>query len=177
MSWRSKSPAIRLLIQLFPKANTKENFKAASLVLCEGNPPVTHDRWRHQMETCSALLTLCEGNPSVTGRFLSQRPGCFGVFFDVCLNKRLSKQSRRRWFESPWRICVNKGWVWALNMLKFHILECKYVRIESCSLKRKCCHFDENVVIGCTESSHFDNFQCSQWWKFRQNDSSVSVCG
>ena len=25
---------------------------------------------------------------------------CFGVFFDLRLNKRLSKQSRRRWFET-----------------------------------------------------------------------------
>ena len=31
-------------------------------------------RWRHQMETFSALLALCEGNPPVTGGFPSQRP-------------------------------------------------------------------------------------------------------
>ena len=42
----------------------------------------------------SALLALCEGRP-VT-RY-------FDVFFDLCLNKRLSKQSRRRWFETPSR--------------------------------------------------------------------------
>ena len=29
-------------------------------------------------------------------------------------------------------------------------------------LKRKCCHFDEIFVTGCTESCHLDNFQCSQ---------------
>ena len=28
--------------------------------------------------------------------------------------------------------------------------------------------FWRNFIIGCTESCHFDNFQCSQWWKFRQ---------
>ena len=27
------------------------------------------------------------------------------------------------------------------------------------------CNFDEVFVTGCTENSHFDNFQCSQWWK------------
>ena len=44
------------------------------------------------------------------------------------------------------------------------------------SLKRKCCHFDEILITDCTESCHFDNFRCSQWWKFRQNDDiSVSV--
>ena len=44
------------------------------------------------------------------------------------------------------------------------------------SLKRKCRHFDEIFITGCTGSCHFDNFQCSQWWKFHQNeDISVSV--
>ena len=37
------------------------------------------------------------------GEFPSQRPvtRSFDVFFDQRLNKRLSKQSRRRWFETP----------------------------------------------------------------------------
>ena len=44
------------------------------------------------------------------------------------------------------------------------------------TLKRKCRHFDEIFITGCTGSCHFDNFQCSQWWKFHQNeDISVSV--
>ena len=62
--------------------------------------------WRHQMETFSALLALCEGNPPVTGGFPSQRPvtQSFDVFFGLRLNKRLSKQSRRRWFERPSRL-------------------------------------------------------------------------
>ena len=38
------------------------------------------------------------------------------------------------------------------------------------SLKRKCRHFDEILITGCTGSCHFDNFQCSQWWKFHQNE-------
>ena len=51
--------------------------------------------WRHQMETFSALL--------VTGEFPSQRPvtRSFDVFLDLCLNKRLSKQS----------------WGWGIEML------------------------------------------------------------
>ena len=59
--------------------------------------------WRHQMETFSVLLALCEGNPPVASGFPSQRPmtRSFDVFFDQCLNKWLSKQSRRRWFETP----------------------------------------------------------------------------
>ena len=39
--------------------------------------------WRHQMETFSALLAKC-----------------FDVFFDLCLNKRLRKQSWGWWFQT-----------------------------------------------------------------------------
>ena len=61
--------------------------------------------WRYQMETFSGLLALCEGNLSVTDGFPSQRPvtQSFDVFFDLRPNKRLSKQLRRRWFETPSR--------------------------------------------------------------------------
>ena len=57
------------------------------------------------METFSALLALCAMNSPVTCEFPSQRPvtRSFDVFFDLCLNKRLSKQLRRRWFETPSR--------------------------------------------------------------------------
>ena len=66
---------------------------------------------RHQMETFSTWLALCAGNSPVTGEFPSQRPvkRSFDYFIALCLNKRLSKQSRRRWFErlsrSLWRHC------------------------------------------------------------------------
>ena len=58
--------------------------------------------WHHQMKTFSVLLTLCSRNPLVTGEFPSQRPvmQSFDVFF-VYLNKRLSKQSKRWWFDMP----------------------------------------------------------------------------
>ena len=63
------------------------------------------------METFSALLAICAGNSPVTGEFHAQRPvtQSFDVFFDLCLNKRLSKQSWGWWFETPsrslWRHC------------------------------------------------------------------------
>ena len=64
------------------------------------------------METFSTLLALCEGNSPVTGEFPSQRPVTkkgFDVFFDLRLNKRLSKPSWGWWFETPsrsvWRHC------------------------------------------------------------------------
>ena len=50
--------------------------------------------WRHQMERFSASLALCAGNSPITGEFPAQRPvpRSFAVFFDLRLNKRLSKQ-------------------------------------------------------------------------------------
>ena len=68
-------------------------------------------RLRHQMETFSALLAICAGNSPVTGEFPAQRPVArsFDVFFDLRLNKRLSKQLWGWWFETPlrplWRHC------------------------------------------------------------------------
>ena len=52
---------------------------------------------RHHMETFSALLPLCEGNSPVTGEFPSQSTmtRSFDVFFDLHLNRRLSKHLRR----------------------------------------------------------------------------------
>ena len=62
----------------------------------------THIRyawWRHQMEIFSAILAICAGNSPVTGEFHAQRPvmQSFDVFFVLCLNKRLSKQSWGRY--------------------------------------------------------------------------------
>ena len=58
--------------------------------------------WRHQIETFSALLAICAGNSPVNDEFPAQRPvtRSFDVFFDLRRNKRLSKQSRSRWFET-----------------------------------------------------------------------------
>ena len=67
--------------------------------------------WRHQMETFSVLLVICARNSPVTVEFPAQRPvtRSFDVFFDLRLNKRLSKQSWSWWFETPsrplWRHC------------------------------------------------------------------------
>ena len=67
--------------------------------------------WHHQMETFSTLLAICAGNSLVTGEFPAQRPVMrgFDVFFDLRLNKWLSKQWWGWWFEMPscplWRHC------------------------------------------------------------------------
>ena len=67
--------------------------------------------WNDIMMTSSnGNIFRVNGPLPVTGRFPLQRPGSFYVSFDLRLNKRLSKQSRRRWFEtsslSPLRQCI-----------------------------------------------------------------------
>ena len=81
--------------------------------------PVRRRRsWRrHQMETFSALLAICAGNSPVAGEFPTQRPVArsFYVFFDLRLNKRLSKQWWGWWFGTLscplWRQCNGPQWV------------------------------------------------------------------
>ena len=57
------------------------------------------------------LLALREGSSPVIGEFSSQMPvmRSFDVFFDLRLNKRLSRPPRGRWSETPsrslWRQC------------------------------------------------------------------------
>ena len=69
------------------------------------------------MERASALLALCAcGELTGHRQIPAQRPvtRIFDIFFDLRLNKRLSKQSWSWWFETPWctlwRHC-NVDWV------------------------------------------------------------------
>ena len=64
------------------------------------------------METFSALLAICAGN---SPEAQSPETRSFGVFFDLCLNKLLRKQSGGWWFETLsrplWRHCNEKGYI------------------------------------------------------------------
>ena len=98
-SWPSRcyKPDCSLLIKA-----TLPTWYLRSLVtepVCSG----TRSWWRHQIETLSALLAICAGNSPVTGEFTAHRPvtRSFDVFFDLRLNKRLSKQWWGWWFVTP----------------------------------------------------------------------------
>ena len=58
--------------------------------------------WRHQMEPFPRHWPLC-GEFTGPSEFPAQRPVArsFDVFFDLRLNKRLSKQPWGWWFETP----------------------------------------------------------------------------
>ena len=74
---------------------------------------------RHQIETFSALLARCAGNSPVTSEFPSQRPvtRIFDIFFDMHLNKQLSKQSWGWWFDTPSRpLWRHSNVFWLLQM-------------------------------------------------------------
>ena len=73
------------------KRNKLFNFSVSSML-----------RWRHQMETFSALLAISAGNSPVPGEFPAQRPvtRSFDVFFDLHPNKRLSEKWWGWWFKT-----------------------------------------------------------------------------
>ena len=84
--------------------------------------------WRHQMETFPALLALCVRNSPVTGEFPTQRPVTrgFDVFFDLRLNRRLSKQTLGWRFEtssrSLWRQCNDTHTVINVYLWRFLVI-------------------------------------------------------
>ena len=129
--------------------------------------------WRHQMGTFSALLVLCEGNPPITGGFPSQRPVArsFDIFFDLRLNKRLSKQSRHRCFETPspssWRHCNAKG------HQKTHSPSLKY---KHCSLTSSFWSQSQGKFICVGGSGRFEGwFECRIFCWFRKGKSDKNL--
>ena len=126
--WSGLNQNIRLLMERILKMSISKfaSFCWDSIVLSNrhnADYKVTHISyeiflvwWYHQMGTFSALLAFCAGNSPVTGEFHTQRPVIYSldVFFDLRLNQQISKQWRRRWFETPlcwlWRHCNCSLW-------------------------------------------------------------------
>ena len=127
---------------------------------------------RHEMETFSVLLALCAGNSPVTGEFPAQRPvtRSFDVFFDLRLNKQLSKQSWGWWFETPygplWRhcnvkqLCVGSGQVCSGDGCHLHISAMmKWLGNTFCILSQPQC-VNANVVMQKRQNQYVSNGQC-----------------
>ena len=91
-----------LLTRLFGR-KSKKTSKLRVTGLCAGNSPGTGE--------FPAQRASNAGNSPVTGEFPAKRPvtRSFDVFFDLRLDKCLSKQWRGWWFETPsrplWRHC------------------------------------------------------------------------
>ena len=77
-------------------ANMQLEYRLLISIRMSGWPYITYITWwPHQMETFSTLLAICAGNSLVAREFPTQRPvmQSFDVFFELRLNKPLSKQS------------------------------------------------------------------------------------
>ena len=114
--------------------------------------------WRHQMETVSALLAICAGNSPVTGEFPTQRPVTrrFDVFFDLRLNKWLSKQWWGWWFETPW------GSLWR----HCNVFPSLFCSVEPTSTPSPMPALVRVMAWCCQAASHYPN-QC--WHKYVNN--------
>ena len=95
------SSYVKTTISVQPGTDISSKWPFISVFQCSTeNTPTSW--WRHQMETFSALLAICAGTSPGPGEFPAQRPETrsFDVFFDLRLNKRLSKQSWGWWFKT-----------------------------------------------------------------------------
>ena len=111
--------------------------------------------WRHQMETFSALLAICVGNSPVPGEFPTQRPvmRSFDVFFDLGLNKRLSKQSWGWWFGTLSRSL----WRHSNGIIMFHTALSLSRRHHICQTRLSRDNYHSFVSI-------VHHFRCMQWF-------------
>ena len=104
----STQTQIRLMMNCAPldslQLRSDQNTKTKAFIRVVCNMSVT---WRHQMETFSALLANVWGIHRSPHK--GQWRGALNVFFDLSLNKPLSKQLWDWWFEMPsrplWRHC------------------------------------------------------------------------
>ena len=111
----------------------------------ELNRAISISWWRHQMETFSALLAICAANSPVSGEFPAQRSvtRSFDIFFDLRLNKRLSKKSWGWWFETLscplWRQCNVKmlSYQYGDSLMKIRWSQAQIIFIIEIGIPRK----------------------------------------
>ena len=107
------------------------------------------------METFSALLAFCAVNSPVIGELPAQRPvtRSFDVFFDLRLNQQLSKQWRRRWFETPLRslrrhcnvLCFIAVRSWPVDLRDYLIWQMHLIQHDKTARHHKTKQAHENI--------------------------------
>ena len=111
------------------------------------------------------------------GEFPSQRPvtRSFDVFFDLRLNKRLSKQSRRRWFEIPsrslWHHCNDDTTKTAMPWQSRKIISYQTIAFRHIVLHvlLSCCGYNFVTVWCCEDGSAMEMFENKQTNKKTHN--------
>ena len=143
--------------------------------------------WRHQLETFFASLALCAGNSPVISEFPAQRPvtWSFDVFFDMCLNKRLIKQSWGWWFDTLsrplWRHCNESRPMLISYTLshEYRVVSNRYSRLLFTSEDRLCANLCvHNWRIwrhnACSPRSHDVTDQL--WWRYNAKSDREAIC-
>ena len=104
LEWGLEGRGMRALPQILSDESLSYSFPVFMMTSSNGN-------MFRVTGFCAANSPVTAGNSPVTSEFPSHRPvtRSFDVFFDLRTKKRLSKQSRRRWFRTPsrslWRHC------------------------------------------------------------------------
>ena len=114
--------------------------------------------WRYQMEIFCRVTGPLWRESTGGGGFPSQRPvkRSFDSGFDLHLNKRWSKQSRRRWFETPSRPSL----LYREHVLQHHPLDRYHIYVSpsncgiQCNISRPTIH-SINMHINCFASISF----------------------
>ena len=109
---------------------------------------------------------------SMWSRIIVREGVCTRCFMKIA--RRWIRSLNIRWppmWSVVWDICTRTTSFMAVSKgkAKWHFILIERETFKT-TLKRKSLHFDEMFITGCTGSCQNDNFQCSQWWKFRQND-------
>ena len=104
---------------------------------------LTHTWWRNAMEAFSALLAFCAGDRWIPRTKASDTE--LWYFFDLRLSKRLNKQSKRSWFETPsrslWRHCndmdCTRSWssVWCGDVLIIDSIKPSKQKGDECKIR------------------------------------------
>ena len=134
-------------------------------------------KWKHFLGTGPLCWEFTGHRWISLKRPVTQR---FDVFFDLRLNKRLSKQSRRRWFETPscslWRHCNALTIYIVLGValsIRYHIISVRIqvvIRIRSLLLNRADYIVFYMTMTPCC-ARHFQ-VKGSQLWDYLQSISS-----
>ena len=149
-------------ISQWPWTNEKSRDLSVKWIL-DGNPKLHNSpryvisiistqyaiHWNDDNGKISTLLAFYAGISPVTGEFPSHRPvtRSFDVFFDLRLNKRLGKQSRRRCFETSLRLSWRHFNVHSGMSNGFRAWICNYIHSEFFGvIIHKCPNFNGNWV-------------------------------
>ena len=114
------------------------------------------------METFSALLALCAGKSLVTGEFPAQRP------VTRSLNKRLSKQPRGCWFETPSRPLWHQCTVLSLLSRIIPALGSRWIKTYiQCGISVSLTHWGQDKMAAILLPKYSNAFWWMEMYEFR----------